>query len=184
MATAELKRKLLAIGAVVFPLIAVKAASVMLTGPGPQYVQAETPESQPTNSAAKPVATTWSERQIAAQHRIAAIEAELSDVNPLLYVGLQPDEPEKPPEPPPPEIPKIEPPKIEPPPDFQLHVVMSGARGDTALIDGRPYRVGDHVRDTEWKVHSIHVAGRATTLVNAQDGRTITIMVDLPLPRE
>jgi hypothetical protein len=182
MATPEMKRKLWSLAAFIVPLVAVKAASVVLVDGGPQQADANVPEAAKAtaNPGHKPVKFT--EQQLAAQRHIASMHGKNFESNPLLYVGL---EPEKPPTPVI-EVPVvvIEPPKIEPPPAFQLQLVMSGVRGDTALIDGRPYRVGDRVRDTDWKVQTIEVAKRSASLAHISDGRTITIEVDLPLPRE
>ena len=180
MPTPEFNRRLWSAAAFIVPLVAVKIASVLLVDASPQAAEATAQEPMNVSATARKN-SKLSDEQLAAQRHIQALSGQPIDSDPMLYVGLEPEKPVEPVV----ETPVVvEGPKIEPPPAFELQVVMSGVRGDTALIDGRPYRVGEQIRDTDWKVQSIEVNDRSASLVNVLYARTITITVDLPLPRE
>jgi hypothetical protein len=180
MAAPELKRKLWSATAFIVPLLAVKAASVVLVDSGPQTAEATVSNPVTVASAARRN-TKLTDQQVAVQRHVQVLSGKPIESDPMLYQGLEPEKPVEPEI----KVPVIvETPKIEPPPTFELQLVMSGVRGDTALIDGRPYRVGDRIRDTDWKVQSIEVGYRSASLLNVNDGRTLIISVDLPLQHE
>jgi hypothetical protein len=178
MPSAKLNRRLWAIGVFILPVVAVKIAAVMLGGQSPQSASATPAENPPMNATSRPAVVNWTERQLAAASHIANHRGQPFGENPLLYQE-EPKPIEVEVQPVPVDIEPVETP--EPEIKFTLNAVMSGSRGKTALIDGRPYREGERIKGTDWDVQAIDCDHRIVTLFNPAKQRTLVVRVDLPL---
>jgi hypothetical protein len=180
MSAPDTKRKLIVAALFAFPIGMVKLTSMYLLQSGPVAAQAATVE-----AATDPVAKTaaplkppvWTSKQIAAGKHIAKLRSERFADSPLFYevhetphTTATTSDPE----------PSAEIPDAPPPPRFVLQMIMSSSSERTALIDGKPYRVGDDVRSSGWVITSIERDTRSVTLKDVQHDRTITISVELP----
>ena len=177
MPSVKFTRRLWALGIFVLPVVAVKVAAIMMGSDAPQSASATPAENPPIGPSSRPAVVKWSERQLAAAAHIASTHGASFGANPFLYV----EEP-KPVIEDKPVIPvEIVPQEQEPDATFTLNAVMSGSRGRTALIDGRPYREGDRIKDAPWAVQAIDCDQRQVTLFNAARQRTVVIRVETPL---
>jgi hypothetical protein len=183
MPSPDSRKKLLSLAMFILPVVAVKISTVVLIGPGPQSAQATLTDPIAANPPAIAMPTPrWTEKQLAAARHIQALRGEPFGNTPLLYEK----QPEPPPvievivEPPPPVIDPVPVPVLAPIPTFTLQAVMSGGRGKTALIDGRPYREGERIRGADWMVVIIDNDNRSVTLGEIGGDRSVRINVELP----
>lgn len=173
MPSPEMRKNLASITIFTLPVIVVKLATMVLGGPA--STSAQDPGLELVAGDGTPVPTNkvaaWSEDQLAAARYIDALRSQPFGATPLLH---DTQEPELVPDP------EIIP--VEPVSDvkFVLQAVMSGERGDTALINGRPYRKGDQIRGTRWSVISIDSSNHIATLKEAKSGQSMVIRVELP----
>jgi hypothetical protein len=178
MANLELSKKLWSAGLFILPIVVVKLSTTLLLGPAPHEASANVVDPGATGPAVVSIGAPapWTPQQLAAARHISALRTQPFGPAPLLFDKT--------------EVPEIDPEVVVPPPIddpeppkeimFTVHAVMSGARGRTAVIDGRPYTEGRAVRDTGWVVEVIDCDARSVTLREASSGRKRTISVELP----
>lgn len=67
-------------------------------------------------------------------------------------------------------------------PSLQITVqmIMSSSAGNTALIDGKPYKVGQNLKDSAWIVRKIDGEARSVTMENTQTGQSMVFVVQTP----
>lgn len=174
MANPDTQRKLLAAGLFILPVLAVKASTMLLLGPAPQAADAAIDTSTTPAITSGPT-VSWKPRQLAAAQYIGKLRDEPFGPSPLLFDYVEPE-----PEPDP--IPTVDPTPIKTEIKFTVNAVMSGVRGRTALIDGRPYSEGHNVRRTGWIVELIDCDSRSVTLREEATGERRVISVELPSP--
>ncbi len=164
MLSTEGRRRLAAGGMFILPLFLVKATSVMLGGAGPVETQAATTEDAPigtTQVIAGPKSNE--EAQILAAEHITSLENQPFGVSPMYYETHGQVESTE-----------IEHPEEDPPPQFKIRGILSASAGNTALIDGKPYRVGDELADSGWRITEIDGVARSVTIKDSKTGRTET----------
>ncbi len=61
-----------------------------------------------------------------------------------------------------------------------LQMIMSSSSGNTALIDGKPYKVGQYLKDSVWIVREIDGEALSVTMENEQTGQSIVFVVQTP----
>lgn len=178
MSSLDIKKRMWSAGIFALPVVVVLLAAFLLGGSSPRGAHGSIV--QPT-TAVSPLSpenvVSWTPQQARAARYIDSLKDQSYGPTPLWYerdeqapvmVAPTPD-------------PIIEPtPTIDQPPEFVLRAVMSGARGKTALINGRPCRQDDTVRGTKWKVSLIDCDHRSVTLNEIGSDRTLNIRVELP----
>ena len=170
MPTIETKRRLAAGGMFILPLVLVKVTALMIGGTGPAQVAAAPDVADP--APLQPVMLAeraWSDEQRAAARHIAELMDEPFGPTPLYY---EPRGRES--------VPIFEDPQSDPAPEFIVQAILSSAAGNTALIDGEAYRVGDVIGRTEWRIIAIDGAARSVTVLDPRTDRTETRSVQTP----
>ncbi|MCI0363378.1 MAG: hypothetical protein L0Y44_07780 [Phycisphaerales bacterium] len=173
MASHDFRANLASIAIFTLPVIVVKLTTAFLNNASPTQVLGSTVEpvsGSAVVSAAK--AATWSDAQLAAARHIETLRAQPFGPTPLYHEVVQTPVDTTPP----PVV--VVPPRIKA--YFVLNAVMSGDRGETALINLRPYRAGDQIADTGWVVESINSSRRTAVLREPATGETMNIKVQLP----
>ena len=61
-----------------------------------------------------------------------------------------------------------------------VQMIMSSSAGNTALIDGKPYKVGQKLIDSAWIVSEIDGEARSVTVENKQTGQSMVFVVQTP----
>jgi hypothetical protein len=164
MATNETKRRLAVGGMFFLPLVLVKATAMFLGGTGPVEVSAAPAAAAP--APVEPIITlhrAWTERERAAAQHIAQLHDEPFGATPLYY---EPRGGEA--------VVVFEDPEILSAPEFIVQAVLSSSAGNTALIDGRPLRVGDALGETGWQITEIDAEARSVTIWDPHTDRTAT----------
>ena len=59
-------------------------------------------------------------------------------------------------------------------------MIIGSTAGNTALIDGKPYKVGQTLKDPVWIVRNIDVDARSVTIENKQSGQFLVFVVQTP----
>ncbi len=113
-----------------------------------------------------PQAVSWTAQQKAAADHVAILKTQPFSSTPFYYRHEEPGE--KPPDDTPPD---------DTPPELYLQVVLTSRRGNVALIDSKPYRVGDLIKREEWRVIKIDGHDRSVTLKHEKTDRTALIYV-------
>ncbi len=72
------------------------------------------------------------------------------------------------------------PPPVLPSLQITIQMIMSSTAGNTALIDGKPYKVGDKLLKSPWIIRQIDGEARSVTLENPQTGQTEIVEVQAP----
>ena len=76
---------------------------------------------------------------------------------------------------------KITSPSIKSPAlQITVQMIMSSASGNTALIDGKPYKVGQKLNESAWTISKIDGEARSVTLENSQTGQSVVVQVQVP----
>lgn len=164
MPTNETKRRLAVGGMFILPLVLVKATALFLGGTGPVEVSAAPAAAVPAPVA--PIMSTqrrWTEREQAAARHIAQLHGEPFGSTPLYY---EPRGGET--------VVVFEDPEVLSAPDFIVQAVLSSSAGNTALIDGRPLRVGAALGETGWQITEIDAEARSVTIWDPRTDRTAT----------
>ena len=65
-------------------------------------------------------------------------------------------------------------------PTVRVQMIMASVSGSVALIDGKPYRVGDSLGKTSWIMAAIDADALAVTCRHARTGETTVISVQTP----
>lgn len=178
MASPETRRRLSSLGLFVLPLVAVKLASVVMGGPSPSGAAASPAQPAEQNATAGAAGVTmtppvqWTAAQRAAADHVRYLTSTTFGPSPMLYAATP-----KPPEVQEPDPVLAEQPKPAEIPAFELQAIMNSASGDKAVINGRPYLVGQSVEKAGWTVRSIDVGSRSVVLVENGGAREITITV-------
>jgi hypothetical protein len=146
------------------PLVLVKATALFLGGTGPAEVSAAPAAAIPAPVA--PITSTqrrWTEREQAAAEHISQLRDEPFGATPLYF---EPRGGEV--------VVAFEDPEILSAPAFIVQAVLSSSAGNTALIDGRPLRVGDALGETGWQIAEIDAEARSVTIRDTHTDRTAT----------
>ena len=171
MATAETKRRLMNAGMFILPLFLVKGAGVMLSTGGPRGVEAAVSGAEETPVIQTPIAAPqWSEAQLAVADYVQQLHDTPFGAVPLFFPQDQPE---------PAEIIQAEL-GLQPPPEIVLQAILASANSATALIDGKPHKVGDEIRDTGWVIIEIDPELRAVMIQDPQGDRVETIRAGRP----
>ena len=177
MPSLDIKKRMWSAGIFAMPIVVVLLAGLILGESSPRGAHGSVVQPSTAVSPLSPQNTvSWSPQQLQAARYVDSLKSQSYGPTPLWYER----EEQAPVVVPPPADPIIEPPPIvEATPEFSLRAVMSGTRGKTALINGRPYREGDTVRNTQWKVASIDCDHRSVLLSESGSDRTLKISVEL-----
>lgn len=178
MPSPDVIRRLTAVGLFLLPVGLVKLTDLYMGKAGPmQALAAEADPAAPSAQSNSVKAPTWTTRQIDAGKYIAKLRGMSFSPTPFLYevhddgstpmVTVSTD-------------PVGTPPAMVDASKFTLQAILSSSIGKTALIDGKPYREGETIRDSAWVVQSIAIDKRSVTLKESAQGRVLTIMVEIP----
>jgi hypothetical protein len=173
----DVRVKITNVAVFALPLLFVKVTAGLLGSPGPDAASASGGNTTPpavTQLGTPP--PTWSEAQRAAAEHVSLLQAEPFGPTPMYYKA--PRQPTTRPV-------DVRPPqdtRPDPPPEVYLQAILSAAAGNTAVIGGRYYRVGDPLGDTDWIVSEINGLTRAVTITHPPTDRTQTVF--LPTPGE
>jgi hypothetical protein len=179
MASPETNRKIIAVMLFVLPIGLVKGTSLYMGRSPVQSADASAVDSTaPADKTTVVKAPVWTSKQIAASKHIASLREQPFDSTPFLHEHKVQATVNSAPEP------LVTSPtnnaSLGPPPKFALQMIMSGSSGSTALIDNKPYHIGDEIRDSGWTVTDINRQNRSVTLHEATNDRTMVIAVDMP----
>lgn len=61
-----------------------------------------------------------------------------------------------------------------------VQIIMTSTAGNTALIDGKVYKVGQSLAKTSWLISKIDGEARSVTLENTNTGQTLEFVVQSP----
>jgi hypothetical protein len=178
MLSPESTKRITALAAFAVPLMLVKAAAIVLGGPAASSGATTAPQAANPMAVAPPtgVATqiSWTPKELAAATHVQALANLPFGPVPFLYDNQAQAIDTKPPV-----IENIDVGPVRPvKPDFTLGAIISGSRGKTAWIDGRPYREGDRIRNSNWIVWAIDSSARTVTLSSSETDGQFTLKVD------
>lgn len=189
MPSPEIRRNATAIAALIVPVLAVKITTVVMGHPTTRQASAEP---KPVEATATPTATAkakpLTQQQIAAMQHIQTLRTQPFGPAPVRaeHAAVTTSQPL---------VTEVEPQVIPTAaqPEFAVTAVMSsnsivsGPDGTPsaqptrrALINGRPYRQGETIKGTTWKVMAIDCVKRSVTLRDTRSDRTVTVNVELP----
>jgi hypothetical protein len=166
-----------AIGLFLLPVGLVKLTGLYLGQQGPSAAQAaEADPSAPAANAAPTKAPTWTTRQVEAGKYIASLRGKSCGPTPFLYEARDPQSTAV--------TVSSDPVPIGTPTTdvskYTVQAILSSSMGTTALINGKPYRVGDTIRESSWVIQTIAADTRSVTLRDSVQGRLETIHVEIP----
>lgn len=179
MPSPEATRRLMSLGLLALPIAAVKLASLMIGIPSAKATASAsavaTPAAGDSGNAAATPRVEWTKEQRAAAEHVRQLAASGFGPAPMLYVAspevqIAIEDP----------VPEILAPTIPQPPRFTLQAVMAAVTGDSAVINGRMYSVGQTIEGTDWEVQEIDVSRRKAVLFDSEYDRTVTIAVQTP----
>ena len=193
MFSPELRKNGIVIAALVVPVLAVKAATLVLGQPSLQQASAAPQPANAESATASPIIKpkALTPQQIAAMKHAQSLRGQAFGPAPIrpehaAMTTSQPIAVET-------EVHTEQPATMAAVPKLTLTAVMStngitsGSDGSVsvqpvrrALINGRPYREGQIVKGTTWNIATIDCDKRAVTLRDTQSDRTVTVNVELP----
>lgn len=163
----EIMRKFTGVALFAAPVVLVKITAMMLNVSGPQTSAAfelETGMNFVLEHQEPPAALTVKQQTLL--QLMEEARARPFNASPLLHheeieieslpESLDPEDPENP------EAETFE---------VMISAILSSGHGAVALIDGKPRRVGDTIREEQWRISAIDIDERSVTFVNAADGR-------------
>jgi hypothetical protein len=163
---------LAALGCFLAPIVVVRAAVMLLDRPGPVAAMGAATENLAADPPPQaPMATAWTNASRAAARHAAEIAQRPSAEPPLYYAVTESEfeadsfpenEPEPQPQPQPPLAVVL---------DASVQMIMTSDTEEIALVDGRPYRVGEVIRTGDWIVQEINSRDRAVVFRHAATGR-------------
>lgn len=74
----------------------------------------------------------------------------------------------------------LPPPTVLPSLHITVQMIMSSSAGNTALIDGKAYKVGQKLKDSFWVIRIIDGQARSVTIENTQTGQSKVVNVQTP----
>ena len=172
MASDQVRRRVIGLGVFVLPMVLVKVAGALLGG-GPEDADARSIPPPPTHRTAPPVPPpdwSWSDQQVAAAEYVAALRSRSFGDAPFYYRKKAPD----------PGDGVIEVPVPDLLPDVEVQMILSAPSGNRALINGRPYGVGDLIDGIGWFVQEIDGMKYSVVLEHPETKRRTTIKVKVP----
>ncbi len=175
MLSNDAKRRFSSLGLFALPILAVKAAGVLMGGSAPNVSGASAAVTDPATTATTPAVSKveWTVDQRTAAEHVRQLAGMPFGPAPMLYTAVaaapQPKPLEPAPEPEKPRDPEI--------PAFALHAVMAAPSGNKALINGRLYQVGQKIAGTTWTLHELNVEQRMVVLAEENSTRTVTLNV-------
>lgn len=167
MLTAETRRRLVIIGMFLVPVALVKATAVFYGSGSPAGAEAASVSLTPVDpSVASDRSPTLSAAESEAADRIAELYQQPVGASPLLHDVRSPEQVDEQP--------------VDPgSPNLLVQAILASEQGNTALINGKMYRVGDVFDGTDWQVREINNTTRSVTIVNTTTGREITRAVKI-----
>jgi hypothetical protein len=181
MNSPDSRKRMLSLGALVLPVIAVKLVTTILGHSAATSAQASPRpaafEAATAGANAGRVALT--SRQQAAAAYVRQTREQTFGRAPFLFEPKPPDSTSSTSTTTTPLVQDTQPDR--PLPSFTLGAVMASENGQRALINGRPYLVGDQIKDTQWTILAIDIGARSVTLKDGESDRTIVIAVEKPL---
>ena len=167
--TREIKHSLTGTAAfAILPLLLLLKTTIALFG-GPSSVQATIqPALMIDPSGAGAPQKRWTEQQRIAADHIEFLKDQPFGPSPLhrLAAPITPDQ-----------TPVVSQPNL---PTVRVQMIMASVSGSVALIDGKPYRVGDSLGKTSWIIAAIDADALAVTCRHARTGETTVISVQTP----
>ncbi|HWB19881.1 MAG TPA: hypothetical protein VG711_06245 [Phycisphaerales bacterium] len=158
------------------PLVIVKLASVMLGVSGPSAAKAAlNPENDNTvtTAALKTNSSVPTEKERQAAQRVADLRELPFGPSPLYYppgqAAAQPKEAVPP-------LPDIS-------PTFHVNAIFVTSTTIIAIIDTKPYKLGDRLANTGWVISDIDNDKRVVSIYDPKSGRVVTQNVDAPTSR-
>ncbi len=174
MASDQMRRRVIGVGVFALPLVLVKVAGALLGGWGPEDAKGGVIiPMPPTHRTALPVPTpdwSWSDQQLAAAEYVAALRSRSFEDAPFYYRKRAPD----------PGGGVIEVPVPDLLPDVEVQMILSAPSGNRALINGRPYGVGDLIDGIGWTVAEIDGMKYSVVLQHPETKRRTTVTVRIP----
>ena len=174
MASDQMRRRVIGVGVFALPLVLVQVAGVLLGGGGPEDAKGGVIiPMPPTHQTAPPVPTpdwSWSDQQLAAAKYVTALRSRSFGDAPFYYRKPAPD----------PGVGVIEVPVPDLLPDVEVQMILSAPSGNRALINGRPYGVGDLIDGIGWIVMEIDGMKYSVVLEHPETKRRTTIKVRVP----
>lgn len=167
------KTKQSVIAAVTFsilPLLVIIKSAGTLFGSGPEIARASY-DRMPfiVNDAADNDEVSLTDQQQQAIGHIAYLQSQEFGSSPLHRVGESIGGDENP-------LSPIMPPSLQ----ITVQMIIGSTAGNTALIDGKPYKVGQTLKDPAWIVRKIDVDARSVTIENKQSGESLVFVVQSP----
>lgn len=172
MVTRKTKQTLVAaVTFTILPLLVIIKSAGTLFGSGPDIAQAsyDTLRFIVTDAAGNDGEISLTDQQKQAVDHIAILQSQQFGPSPL-HRGAKTIIDDKN---------QIPPPKL---PSLQITVqmIMSSSTGNTALINGKPYNVGQSLQDSAWSVSEIDGDARSVTIENKQTGESLVFVVQTP----
>ena len=173
MASDQVQRRAIGLGVFILPIVLVKVAGALLGG-GPDDAKGGVIIPRPpTPRTAPPVPApdwSWSDQQLAAAEYVAAMRSRSFEDTPFYYKKQAPDT----------GVGVIANPVPDLQPDVEVQMILSSPAGSRALINGRPYSVGDLIDGIGWIVREIDGKKYSVVLEHPETGRRTTIKVKMP----
>ncbi|MCH8823987.1 MAG: hypothetical protein IH984_10805 [Planctomycetes bacterium] len=171
MVTRKTKQSLIAaVTFAILPLLVIIKSAGTLFGSGPEIARAsyETlPFIVPDDAGNDELSLT--DQQSQAVDYIAILQSKQFGPSPL-HRGAKTIIGDKNPFPPP-KLPSLQ---------ITVQMIMSSSAGNTVLIDGKPYKVGQKLKDSAWIVSEIDGEARSVTVENKRTGQSMVFVVQTP----
>lgn len=170
--TRDLKGFISSLVVFILPVVLVKVGGSLFGSAGPSTAvgSSSAVKPRPFKPPAGARAVSWTAQQKAAADHVALLKTEPFGSTPFYYrqsviskTAVIEDPGQRSPD--------------DAPPDLNVQVVMTTRRGNVALIDRRLYRVGDLIKDEDWRVIKIDGHDRSVTLRHEETQRTAIIYV-------
>ena len=171
MVTRKTKQSLIAtVTFAILPLLVIFKSAGTLFGSGPEIAQASY-ETLPfiVPDVAENDELSLTDQQMQAVEHIAILQSEQFGPSPL-HRGVKTIISDKN-QFPPPTLLSLQ---------ITVQMIMSSSAGNTALIDGKPYKVGQKLKDSAWTVSEIDGEARSVTVENKQTGQSMVFVVQTP----
>jgi len=171
MVTRKTKQSLIAaVTFTILPLLVIIKSAGTLFGSGPEIVRAsyETLPFIVPDAAGNDELSLTDQQQQAVNH-IASLQSKEFGPSPLHRVGEIIGGDENP-------LSPIMSPSLQ----ITIQMIIGSTAGNTALIDGKPYKVGQTLKDPAWIIRKIDVDARSVTIENKQSGQSLVFVVQTP----
>ncbi|MEM7229576.1 MAG: hypothetical protein AAF432_12265 [Planctomycetota bacterium] len=148
------------------PVLGLKMVAVVIGGPQLSHGAAESTLEPPVIGPPPPATVITNDLQSAID-RIVGLDVATLDGSPMLKNAPRDDTVEV----------TIEDVVEDADIEIALQAVMGNAKTGMALISGRPYRVGENIAKSSWRVDAIDHVARSIVIVNGDTGERRTLSV-------